>query len=219
MLSKEDLHKFGKQELVDFTYNLLLQVEKLINEVQELRDELKVYKNHKNSGNSSLPPSKDLFKLKNQSLREKSDKKSGGQPGHKGETLRMTANPDTIIKHVPGQKCPGCGEIHPEESFQLVGKRQVIDTPVIKAKVTEHQLYKSTCKCGYVSDSLSAQLKTLAKAHQLCLAHLLRDLTYFQEIYLISWPTQMKDLLLKAIRLKNAMSMEQYTEPFWERYQ
>jgi hypothetical protein len=62
----------------------------------------------------------------------------------------MTANPDTIIKHVPGQKCHGCSEIHPEESFQLVGKRQVIDTPVIKAKVTEHQLYKSTCKCGYV---------------------------------------------------------------------
>ena len=100
MLSREDLHKFGKQELVDFTFNLLLQVEKLINEVQELRDELKVYKNLKNSGNSSLPPSKDLFKLKNQSLREKSGKKTGGQPGHKGETLRMTANRGRISEAV-----------------------------------------------------------------------------------------------------------------------
>jgi transposase len=74
-------------------------------------------------------------------------------------------------------------------------------------------------KATYVSDSLSAQLKTTAKSHQLCMAHLLRDLTYFQEIYLISWPTQMKDLLLKAIQLKNTMTIEQYTEPLGERSQ
>ncbi len=34
----------------------------------------------------------------------------------------------------------------------------------------------------YVSDSLSAQLKTFAQRHQLCLAHLLRKLKYFEEI-------------------------------------
>ena len=34
----------------------------------------------------------------------------------------------------------------------------------------------------YVSDSLSAQLKTVAKRHQLCIAHLMRELNYFEEI-------------------------------------
>lgn len=35
--------------------------------------------------------------LKNQSLRTKSSKKIGGQPGHEGNTLKMVENPDQII--------------------------------------------------------------------------------------------------------------------------
>ncbi len=69
----------------------------------------------------------------------------------------------------------------------------------------------------YVSDSLSTQLKTKAKSHQLCLAHLLRELTYFQEIYQHPWPTQMIALLQKAIALKKTMTLGQYTEQCRER--
>jgi len=48
-----------------------------------LEEEPSKYKNRKNSDNSHLPPSNDgNRRLKNQSLREKSDKKPGGQPGH-----------------------------------------------------------------------------------------------------------------------------------------
>jgi hypothetical protein len=35
----------------------------------------------------------------------------------------------------------------------------------------------------YVTDALSAQLKTATKSQQLCLAHILRELNYFKEQY------------------------------------
>jgi hypothetical protein len=54
----------------------------------------------KDSHNSSIPPSKDENRPnRTNSLREKSGKKVGGQPGHEGKTLQMTANPDEIIDH------------------------------------------------------------------------------------------------------------------------
>lgn len=43
------------------------------------------------------------------SLREKSGKKSGGQPGHPGKTLRQTETPEAIIEHFP-ETCLGCGK-------------------------------------------------------------------------------------------------------------
>jgi len=78
MVSKEELRKLNKEQLVDLVYDLLIRVDKLLAEVQDLKEEVKRLKTPKNSGNSSLPPSHDLFRFKNQSLREKSDKKSGG---------------------------------------------------------------------------------------------------------------------------------------------
>src|SRR5437868_9050384 len=64
----------------------------------------------KDSHNSSKPPSSNGFKepvRKTASLREKSGKKSGGQPGHRGKTLMMVEHPDQIILLTPGQ-CQHC---------------------------------------------------------------------------------------------------------------
>ena len=52
--------------------------------IDGLEQELSFYKNRKNSGNSHMPPSVDRIKG-NQSLREKSGKKAGGQQGHEGQ--------------------------------------------------------------------------------------------------------------------------------------
>jgi len=79
MVSKEELRKLDKEELVDLVYDLSIKVDALTRMVEALQEEIKRLKTPKNSGNSSLPPAQDLFRYKNQSLREKSDKKSGGQ--------------------------------------------------------------------------------------------------------------------------------------------
>jgi nucleotide-binding universal stress UspA family protein len=64
-----------------------------------------------NSGNSGKPPSSDALKkpVRVSSLRERSGKKTGGQNGHPGETLRRSETPDATIDHFP-QTCAVCGE-------------------------------------------------------------------------------------------------------------
>ena len=152
MVSKEELRKLDKEQLVDLVYDLLIKVDALTAQVQMLKAEVNWLKTRKNSGNSSLPPSQDMYHIKNQSLREKSKKKPGGQPGHKGETLLMSPNPDNVIEHKPNETCSRCGKIRSEEAFQMIGKRQVIDVPVIKASIVEHQIFQSTCSCGCVTE-------------------------------------------------------------------
>ncbi len=102
----------------------------------------------KNSGNSSKPPSSDGLSKppRTSSLRENGKNKSGGQPGHKGETLKQTETPDIIKKHIL-TSCPDCH--HSLLSSPLFGivKRQVFDIPPPKIEVTEHQAEIKYCTC------------------------------------------------------------------------
>lgn len=123
-------------------------VKLLMQRISELEARLAKYETPKNSGNSSIPPSKDENRLRHtQSLREKSDKKPGGQLGHKGTTLEMTLTPDQIEEHRPGEQCT-CGEDLTAYPIQLKERRQVMDLPEIKPMITEHRLYEKVCKCG-----------------------------------------------------------------------
>ena len=66
----------------------------------------------KNSGNSSKPPSSErLNKPAPKSLRVKSGKAAGGQPGHKGNGMKIDREPDEVIEHRPIQCecCPYAG--------------------------------------------------------------------------------------------------------------
>jgi transposase len=119
--------------------------------VENLEQELSFYKNRKNSGNSHIPPSVALGKPKrNQSLREKSGKKAGGQPGHEGSTLAFSDTPDEIVVHAP-QYCHHCGDDLTGVPAIALNQRQVIDIPKPVAVCTEHRTFSKTCTCGHVT--------------------------------------------------------------------
>lgn len=99
----------------------------------------------KTSKNSSVPPSHDIAKTK--SLRSKSDKNRGGQPGHKGSTLKMVAVPD-VVEVLKPDYCSNCGQRIADQWFHFHAKRQVIDIPLISPVVTEYQQYQARCSCG-----------------------------------------------------------------------
>ena len=104
-----------------------------------------------NSKTSSRPPSSDGLKKppavkRTQSLRGKSDRKTGGQPGHKGKTLRQTATPDHVINHYP-EICNACGAALLASMAEKIVVRQVVDLPAPPPpEVTEHRVYQ--CRCG-----------------------------------------------------------------------
>lgn len=132
-----------------------IKIQDLEHEVANLKAENKDLKENlhkKNSTNSSIPPSKDENRPKrNQTLRRSRGKKSGGQKGHPGDTLKMIQSPDVIIKHTPSY-CRKCGkELDQLPVFEQ--KRQVIDIPPIKPITTEHRVYSRMCQCGYCTKS------------------------------------------------------------------
>lgn len=117
--------------------------------VNQLTERLAKYETPKNSSNSNKPPSSDFPKvLKTQSLREPLGKKPGGQPGHKGTTLKMSDTPDITLNYSPNN-CICCGEDLSGYQAQLAGRRQIIDIPPIKPVITEHNVYKIQCRCGH----------------------------------------------------------------------
>lgn len=101
-----------------------------------------------NSSNSSKPPSSDGLNKKTRSLRKPSGKKPGGQPGHKGTTLRLPCSPSERIQCNP-EACSSC-----ENASVCQGKpiesRFVIDVQ-IKPVVREYRQMAYRCpKAGHM---------------------------------------------------------------------
>jgi transposase len=129
------------------------ELRKYISELEQynhkLEELLRQSKISKNSSNSSKPPSTDIASPKrNQSLREKTGKKPGGQPGHTGTTLQMSESPDEIIELNPNY-CNKCGCNLENEEPHLEAKRQVFDIPPINVIVKEYRRNSKKCpSCG-----------------------------------------------------------------------
>jgi transposase/uncharacterized coiled-coil protein SlyX len=104
------------------------------------------------SRNSSKPPSTDgLDKPAPKSLRGRSGRKPGGQPGREGRTLRQVERPDEVVLHEPGA-CAGCGAaLAADGSPARIVRRQVFDIPQITVRVVEHRLISRRCACGTVT--------------------------------------------------------------------
>src|SRR2546421_12968199 len=94
----------------------------LAQQVKSLQDRLS-----KDSHNSHLPPSSDRFGRKPKSLRTKSEKKSGGQPGHPGSSLQFSSTPNEMIE-LPVEQCEVCQ--HDLHALAACGRerRQVVDS-------------------------------------------------------------------------------------------
>jgi transposase len=102
-----------------------------------------------NSTNSSKPPSSDspFTKPAPKSLRRRSGRKPGGQPGHPGSTLALVTDPNERQRHEPGP-CMGCGASLADAPEVGMERRQVFDLPPMTVQVIEHQLIARRCGCG-----------------------------------------------------------------------
>lgn len=314
----------------------------------DLQERIKLLQNGRKSNTGSTPPSHDIGRSNQKSLRKPSKRKTGGQDGHEGTTLQMKENPDKVIENRP-DFCKQCGEALAVQEATFVSRKQEIEFPIIVPQYIEYQSYSCTCgKCGfvtiaelpkhlkanvqysgqinawvaylsvrqyvsynriaeimrdcfhlpisegtidnmlksltkksqniyeqirkrveqspvvggdetgikinnknnkkgwlftfqtptltflsaslsrgydtiqklfkngfpisvYVSDCLSAQLKVVAKLHQICIAHLLRELNNFIDACKCQWSEKMKQLLKDAIELKSQLQPNDYT--------
>lgn len=118
---------------------LLQRVDELTARVTELERQVK-----RNSNNSSQPPSQDGFQKKTKSQRRKSERPVGGQPGHRGATLRLREQPDQIETHTV-TRCAGCGQDLQAQAATHYERRQVFELPPLAFVVTEHRSESKTC--------------------------------------------------------------------------
>jgi transposase len=105
----------------------------------------------KDSHNSHLPPSSDRFVRKPKSLRKKSEKKAGGQPGHPGASLSWSVTPDEVTQ-LQVERCEAC-----QQDLQAVAacggeRRQVVDLPAPRLLVREYRAEQKQCPaCQHIS--------------------------------------------------------------------
>jgi transposase len=155
MLTREEIrvvYDQGPEAIIALVERLCAHIDQQQTQIAELRARVKALEDQlaTKSRNSSKPPSSDSFTKQTRSLRQPSGRKSGGQPGHPGTTLRQVAVPDQTRIHEPKQ-CVACGASLAEVASQLdPERRQVFDLPPLKLEVTEHHITRKACAvCGH----------------------------------------------------------------------
>jgi transposase len=131
------------------------QIAALAAQVEELRRRL-----DKDSSTSSKPPSSDSpyqKKPRDRSLRQRSGRNPGKQPGAESSTLRQSPHPDDTVFCGPAA-CGCCGhDLTGEPVLGTPQKRQVFEaSPPPPPEVIEYQVAAKQCPgCGQVSTGLA----------------------------------------------------------------
>src|SRR5258708_32921334 len=120
-------------EVTALIASLQRELEALRAENAELRRRLGL-----DSSTSSKPPASDGLRKKPVSLREPSGRPSGGQKGHKGETLRQIAEPDRIVTH-EAAACRHCGRRLRLAMAAGMESRHPVDLPERLLEGAEHR--------------------------------------------------------------------------------
>ena len=140
-----------KDELIRLLWPLQQQVQDLMAQMVAMQKRITQLEGRlaKNSKNSSKPPSSDgLRKPAPKSLRKSGQNPNGGQQGHRGSTLRQSAQIDETVNHFADIRCSACQrEIFEQEVAEI---RQVFELPELAMRTVAHQQMRSKCTCGAV---------------------------------------------------------------------
>lgn len=129
---------------------LLGQVETLSKRVAEL--EARLNEPPKNSGNSSVPPSKgfkpnkDTDKGKGGADKTERSGPRAGSVGRKGAHRPLAENPDEIVR-VMARACTHCGGALSEDDQTLQSAYDKVEIPPVRPVVTRVEIYAGVCPC------------------------------------------------------------------------
>lgn len=153
-LDRESLSQLSKEELVEIIIEqsrVISELQKIILELQQEIERLKVSRDL-DSSNSSKPPSGDILKKsenKKSPPQEESNqprKKPGGQPGHQGKTRKGFGRVDRYEILRPTD-CVYCGRTAFASVAVKVEKHtvaQLVERPI---EVVEYQRQTCSCEC------------------------------------------------------------------------
>lgn len=126
-------------------------------------------------------------------------------------TYQAVGSDETGIK-VNGEKHWGWTWQTPEATFITITNNR-------GQKSIDQTFNKGFKNATLVHDCWASHFNTNALTHQVCLAHLLRDLNYLNDLHGHKWSKTMKLLLQKAISLKKQMTKVDYLTQHPERNQ
>jgi transposase len=156
MMTREEIlavYEAGPDAVVTLVQSLIANFEARVQALNERVRELEI-RLAKDSHNSHKPPSSDeptFRRPARKSLRKRSGKKPGGQPGHTGCTRLQVEKPDEVHLHVPAS-CARCGDDLQGVDPGLAQRRQVVDLPPLRLHVQEHQVHGKLCPgCGHTT--------------------------------------------------------------------
>ena len=156
MMTREEIlavYEAGPDAVVSLVQSLFTHFEAQVQALNERVRELEI-RLAKDSHNSHKPPSSDeptFRRSGRKSLRKRSGKKPGGQPGHTGCTRLQVETPDEVHLHVP-DSCARCGNDLQDVAPCRSQRRQVLELPPLRLHVQEHRVHDKRCSgCGHTT--------------------------------------------------------------------